>query len=139
MLDEFYIPHTDEEDLLDNLHQSFMYAVFTTRLQTPKGKALVRHYEESYDARSVWVDLIAHYQSSTGAILEARNLMTFLSTFRLGEGSKWRQPTYNFVIYFEEKVELYNSMTRDEKQRSDTSTSAIVPSLTPWSCCRSLY
>ena len=98
MLDKNYVPHSDEEDYLDDLQQSFMYAVFTTRLQTPKGKALVRLYEESYDACSIWVDLIAHYQSSTGAVLEARSLMTFLSTFRLGKGSKWRQPTYNFVI-----------------------------------------
>ena len=102
------------------MQKSFLYAVFATRLLTPKGKALVRKYETSYDARRIWVELVTYYQSSTGAVLESQTIMTWLTTFRLGRGSKWRQSYYSFVLYFDEKVELYNSMTRnDDSQLND--------------------
>ena len=51
VLDSNYVPLSQEARDLFIEQQKFMYAVFEKTLLTDKGKALVQHYQTSYDDR----------------------------------------------------------------------------------------
>ena len=94
--------------LINNLNNNSLAA--RLRLQH-QGKNLVMKYEYNRDARSLYFELHRFYTESTQASLDAQNVMTWLTTARLGNG-KWRRTTYEFVLHFEEKVDQYNSLCR---------------------------
>jgi hypothetical protein len=67
VLDETYVPKTDEEKAVFQEMQIFMYAVMEKNLKTDKGKSLVSKYEVNNDAQSIYHELKKHGTSSTAA------------------------------------------------------------------------
>ena len=112
VLDPTYVPAPPRTrmGILDAKQQIFMYAVFTSKLKTPKAKALLRQHDGDKDARTLWRELVEYYQKFTGAVLSSQSIMQFLTTFRIGPNSTWKKSTHDFVLYFDEQVELYNTM-----------------------------
>ena len=80
VLDPTYIPTTPNDIELFEKHQAFMYNVFTTKLNTTKGKELVRKYQTDFDAQSIWEDLLEYYRDSEKADGDKTELLNFIMT-----------------------------------------------------------
>jgi hypothetical protein len=91
--------------------------VFIDVLRTTYGKSLIREYEYSFDAQSVWMRLLKYHSTSTGAVLANDKLLSALQENRLGRGSKWKGSTHDYVITWETNAELYNAQLRDPNAR----------------------
>ena len=112
-----YVPHPHTvEGEVDRLKNDYVFAILTGTLDTPKGRSLLMAYEDSRDARAVWTALVEYYTQSTFAVVLSQQIMTWLTTMRLGIG-KWTKTTHEFVLAFEEKVDLYNNMQRRPEGR----------------------
>lgn len=74
VLNMYYKP--DPADAALFLEQSkYMMAVFSSTLQTDFGKSLLRKYEGTYDAQSLFGELERHTLSSTAAIVLSEEVM----------------------------------------------------------------
>ena len=75
ILDNRYIPISQEDcDLFDE-QQIFMYAVLEEHLLTDMGKTLVRKYEHSSNAQSIYAELAAHMKNSAAGTIAASTLL----------------------------------------------------------------
>jgi hypothetical protein len=82
-LDPAYAPLQVEDKLLFEEKQKYLYAMFEQKLQTDKGKALVREYEVTLDAQAVYAALLDHYTKWVKASLDQSQLMVYITTSRL--------------------------------------------------------
>ena len=57
-----------------------MYVVFDKTLLTSKRKALVRHYQPSFDAQAIYRELSAHTKFSTKVSMNASALLSYNTT-----------------------------------------------------------
>jgi hypothetical protein len=69
ILDETYVPKTDEGKAVFPEMQIFMYAIMEEHLKMDKGKSLVSKYKVDNDAQSIYCELKKHGTSSTAAWL----------------------------------------------------------------------
>ena len=107
VLDPNYVPPNQEARDLFIEQQKFMYAVFEKTLLTDKGKALVRHYQTSYDAQAIYRELSAYAMLSTKATMTASALLSYITTTTLGVG-KWKGTTMH--LSFIGKIKSGNTM-----------------------------
>jgi len=78
VLNPAYKPSTvDDKDLFDR-HQAFLYMVFVKTLLTDKGKQLVREYQTTYDAQTIYKLLSQTYNESIKADTSANDKLTWL-------------------------------------------------------------
>ena len=110
VLDKTYIPVRPEDQALFAEKQHYMYSVFVDKLQTDKGKEIVRLHQATSDAQKIYADLVEHYTKSTAAVLDASKILSFLTNHKLGKDS-WSGTTTQFIAYWVEQVRLYNSLT----------------------------
>ena len=78
--------------LIFNEKNAFMYAVFAETLLTDKGKSLVRSHERHWDAQRIHTELLAYAETSTKASVESAQVLTYITTAVLGDGT-WRGST----------------------------------------------
>ena len=88
-LDGSYVPSTDEEKDLFQEKQKYLYAVLETKVKTDRGKLIVRKYDQTYDARAVYLELSEHHTKSTKAAMSAAALLSYITSERLGTG-QWK-------------------------------------------------
>ena len=81
-----------------------MYSVFCHTLLTNIGLKLVRDYEESSDAQSIFREFVAHYTTSVKADLDQAQLMEYITTVRLGESGHWKGSYYSFILHFQDQL-----------------------------------
>lgn len=87
VLNPSYVPTTQEETHLFLEQQKFMYAVFEKTLLTDKGKALVRSYQHTFDAQSIYRELSSYAMHSTRAAIQALSLLSHITNVTLGDGN----------------------------------------------------
>ena len=87
--------------------QKFMYAVFEKTLLTDKGKALVWHYQTSYDAQAIYRELSPYAMLLTKATMTASALLSYITTTILGD-EKWKGNTYAFILHWQDQVRKYH-------------------------------
>ena len=111
VLDPTYVPNpTDASAVaLFDLQQAYMYSVAETTLLTDTGKKLVRNYESTYNAQSVYKDLIAHYEKSTKANLNASNLLTHVTSNRIDDGT-WGGTAESYILNWVDKLRKYHAL-----------------------------
>eukprot|EP00934_Nitzschia_sp_Nitz4_P007310 Nitzschia sp. Nitz4//scaffold540_size3482//132//1217//NITZ4_009266-RA/size3482-processed-gene-0.2-mRNA-1//1//CDS//3329554260//7300//frame0 len=98
VLDPTYVPSTDDEliDFVDQ--QSFLYAVFTDKVQTLQGKRIVnKKYRATFDAQKVFDELQKHALQFTSASLNSSNILSFLTSDRL-DLDTWKFTTEDYVL-----------------------------------------
>ena len=83
-----YVPTTKEEILLFNEKKQFMYAVFEKTLLTDKGKALVRAHQSSYDAQTIYKELLDYALTSTKATMDATALLSYITMANINDDGK---------------------------------------------------
>ena len=117
VLDPTYVPHTPDEIDLFERKQSFMYYVWVDNLLTNTGKELVRKYQSTYDAQSIYLELTEHCTKSVAATLDASALLTWITTKKLCK-EDWPGKHYSFILYWLEQVRKHNEISPDPLQDS---------------------
>jgi hypothetical protein len=103
VLDPAFSPSKLEDKLLFEEKQKYVYAIFEQKLLTDKGKALVHEYETTSDAQAVYSALIDHYMRSIKASLDQSQLMIYITTIQIGDGS-WNGSAASFILNWQDKV-----------------------------------
>jgi glucose-6-phosphate 1-dehydrogenase len=67
--------------------QKFLYAVLEAKVETAKGKTIIRQYKSTYDAQKAYEMLEEHHLTSNTAIFAANKIMEYLTTVRINKGS----------------------------------------------------
>ena len=78
--------------------QKFRYAVCEKTLLTNKGKALVRHYQLSFDAQAIYKKLSAYAKLTTKVTMNASALLSYITTTMLEDG-KWKISSHAFILH----------------------------------------
>ena len=81
----------------------FMYAVFEEKLQKSMGRHLVRKYEKTNDAQSIYTDLLAYAKESTHATIESSNILSYLTTVILHKIT-WKGTHHSFILHWVNKL-----------------------------------
>ena len=118
VLDPSYLPTTSDEISLFGEKQKYMYAVFEKTLLTDKGKALVRFYQKTYDAQSIYRELQQYALQSTKANMDASGLLAYITTSNLGDG-KWRGTTHAYILHWQDQVRKYHDLKPNQVLSND--------------------
>jgi hypothetical protein len=118
VFDPTHCPTQPDEKLLFEEKQKYVYAVFEQRLLTDKGKALVREYEATSDAQAVYSALIDHYTKSVKASLDQTQLMQYLTSIHIGDGTR-RGSAASFVLHWQDKVREFEKLSDTKHHFSD--------------------
>ena len=105
-LDGAYVPSTAEEMDLFQEKQKYLYAVLETKVKTDRGKLIVRKYDQTFDARAVYLELSEHHTKSTKAAMSAAALLSYITSERLGTG-QWKGTAEGFITHWQEQVRQY--------------------------------
>ena len=109
IFNENYIPSSSEDKQLFLEKQNFIYSVFEDKIQTNMGRHLVRKYEKTYDAQSIYAELVAYAKESTQASIEASNILSYLTTVKLHKIA-WKGTYHAFILHWINKLRLYEEM-----------------------------
>jgi hypothetical protein len=126
VLNEAYVPKTDEEKAVFQEMQIFMYAVMEEHLKTDKGKSLVSKYEVDNDAQSIYRELKKHGTSSTAAWLAGDTLMRYIINAKYP--GEWRGTSFGFVLHWQEQLAKYEELDLEitpPKQKLDMLQNAV--------------
>ena len=102
VLDLTYHPTIAQQPLY-KVKCQYMYAVFERTLLTDQGKALVRLYEDTSDARQIYSTMVNLMQKSTQAAIDSSKLISYITSVRYDDGS-WRGTTHAFILHWLEQV-----------------------------------
>lgn len=86
-----------------------MYSVAQTTLQTDKGQELVRDYEDTSDAQKVYEKICEYHATSTKATNQASELLTHITSNRLGLDT-WPNTTEAYMVHWQESVRKYHKL-----------------------------
>ncbi len=118
VLDPSYKPPTSEARDLFKEKQKYVYSVLETFVLTDVGKSIVRKHESTFDAQLVFKELVAHAQSSTKASLDSAELLSYITSVRIGDGS-WKGSTHSFILHWQDQVRLYETLVPTSDHFSD--------------------
>ena len=113
-----YVPSSPDHIALFEEKQKYLYAVLEARVETAKGKSIIRRYEFTYDAQQAYADLTAHHLKSTKAALSSTKILEYITSAKIGDGS-WHGTAENFVLNWQEQVRLYERLVPPIDQFSD--------------------
>jgi hypothetical protein len=86
-----------------------MYSVAQATLTNPKGQELVRRYEDTYDAQKIYQELEEYHSKSTIATQTASELLSYITSHRLGEDT-WSGTTESYVVHWKDVVRQYHAL-----------------------------
>jgi hypothetical protein len=86
-----------------------MYAVLETKVETAKGKSIIRQYESRYDVRKAYEKLEQQHCTSNTAMFTANKTMEHLTTVPIDDGS-WHGSLENFIINWQEQIRQYKHL-----------------------------
>ena len=109
VLDPAYKPSTPAEKDLFQEKQKYLYAVLESKVETAKGKAIIRKYESDFNAQKVYEELTEHHLNSTKAALTSTKILSYITSAKLGDGS-WNGTTENFILNWQEQVRQYERL-----------------------------
>ena len=74
---------TQEEMSLFSEKHKFMHSVFSTTLQTDRGKKFVREHQEDFDAQMVYKKLHQFHTTSVGARVSASDVLSYITSKKI--------------------------------------------------------
>jgi hypothetical protein len=86
-LDENYNPVTTADKDLFTKKQKLLYAVLEAKVETPKGKAIIRSNEKDYDTQKAYAELKNYHLTSNTALFSANKIMEYLMSACINDGS----------------------------------------------------
>jgi hypothetical protein len=115
ILDHKYTPTNPTDTALFAEKKKYMYAVFERTLLSDKGKALVREHTLDYDAQRVYTELCAYALQSTKATIDSSNLLTYITSSRLSDGT-WKSGTHAYILHWNDQVRKYVGRMRNKRK-----------------------
>ena len=105
-------PKPTDPSLLEvfELKQKWLYAVLFDKVQTTRGKAIVRKHRRHADAQAAYAELVSHHTQSVGADISASAIENCITTAKLGDG-KFRGNASAFITHFINQMELHDTLT----------------------------
>jgi hypothetical protein len=113
VLDNKYVPILPDEVSLFSKKNKYLYTIFEQTLQSDKGKAIMRAYEDTFDAQSIYKEMYDYCNRSTRAQLTSSTLLSYITSTRLGDGS-WKSGTNKFILHWEEQVQHDEKLVKKE-------------------------
>ena len=107
VLDPSFQPLTRTQKELFHIQNEYMYSVFIKTLLTDKGRELICLHESDFNAQAIFSALITFYTSNVVGQDKQSQLLSYLTTTRLGNGT-WNGTTHAFVLHFQEQIRTYN-------------------------------
>jgi hypothetical protein len=101
-----YVPQTTAAYDLSWEKEKFLYAVLEAKVETAKGKSIIRQYESTYDAQKAYEKLEEHHLTSNTTMFAANKIMEYLTTMRIKDGS-WHGSLENFLMNWQEQFQRY--------------------------------
>ena len=117
VLNHDYIPLTDPEIDLFTEKKKFMYSVFTSVLQTDRGKKYVREHEADFNAQAVYKKLVDFYTTSTKASINAADTLSYITTAKI---ENWKGTSESFVLHWQDQIRLYETLSASTKHLDDS-------------------
>jgi hypothetical protein len=88
VLDDRYVPTTTAEKDLFQEKQKVLHAILESKVETAKGKAIIRKYERKFDAQKAYAELQEHHLKSTKASLKSVKTLGYITSAKIGDGSQ---------------------------------------------------
>ena len=92
------------------LKQQFLFSVFAEKLQTDKGKHLIAKYFDTSDAQAVFRELIEFHSRSVIGLGQKTDLLRYITTAKLGQGSNWNGNVHSFIVHYLEQIRQYEQI-----------------------------
>ena len=92
-----------------------MYSVFEEHLKTDMGMTLVRKYENTNDAQSIYVELSEHMKNSAAGTITASALLQQITGTQM-HNAKWSGTRRAFVLAWNDKIREYNGLVDPSQQ-----------------------
>jgi hypothetical protein len=89
--------------------QKFLYAVLEAKVETAKGKAIIRSHEKKFDAQKAYTLLKKYHLTSNTALFSANKIMEYLTSDRINDGS-WQGSVENFIMNWQNQFCLYERL-----------------------------
>jgi hypothetical protein len=118
VLDAAYSPATPAETDLFQEKQKYLYAVLESKVETAKGRAIIRKHESTFDAQKAYAELQEHHLKSTKASLSSVKILGYITSAKIGDGS-WHGTAENFILNWQEQIRLYERLTPPAGHFSD--------------------
>ena len=118
VLDPTYVPGDAEATALFMEQQKYVYAVFESKLMTDMGKKFVRDHENDFNAQEIYRKLVKHHTKSTKANMDSANLLSYITSARLGDG-EWKGSTCGFIVHWQDNVRKYEKQVPTTDHFSD--------------------
>ena len=118
VLDASYVPSSRIDTALFQEKQKYLYAVLEAKVETAKGKSIIRKYESTYDAQRAYAELSAYHLKSTKASLSSTKILEYITSAKIGDGS-WNGTAENFILNWQEQVRLYERLVPTTDHFSD--------------------
>jgi hypothetical protein len=120
-----YVPLTTVEHDLFWEKQKSKYAVLETKVETVKGKAIIRQYESMYDAQKVYEKLEQHHRTSNTAMFAANKVMEYLTTVPIDDRLQ-HGILENFIINWQEQFRCYEQLVPTASHYKDEQRLAML-------------
>jgi hypothetical protein len=110
VLDENCNPVTTRDKDLFAEKQKFLYAVLEAKVETSKGKAIIRSHEKDYDAQwKAYAELKNYHLTSNTDLYSANKIMEYLTSAHMNDGL-WHVSVENFIINWQNQFRLYQRL-----------------------------
>lgn len=108
VFDPNFVPIGNEATELFEEKKIFVYSMLQDTLHTDKGKTLIRQHGKDRDAQKLLQKLVKYYTNSAASDIQARNILTYLTTARIGTpDSPWKGTYASFINHWVDKARLY--------------------------------
>ena len=81
-----------------------MCSIFSSTLQTNRGKKFVREHEDDFEAQAVYKKLHGLHTMSIGAQVSASDMLSCVTSAKF---ESWKGVTESFILNLKDQVRLY--------------------------------
>jgi hypothetical protein len=125
VLDSTFVASTASDIALFDEKQKYLYAVLEAKVETAKGKSIIRKYESTYDAQKAYAEIHAHHLKSTKASLSSTKILEYITSAKIGDGS-WHGTAETIILNWQEQVRLYERLIPTKDHLSDGQKSVLL-------------
>jgi hypothetical protein len=125
VLNPQYVPQTTTVYNFFWEKQKFLYAVLEAKVETAKGKSIIRQFENTYNAQKAYKKLEEHHLTSNTTMFTANKIMEYLITVCINNGS-WHGTLENFLINWQEQFRCYKSLVPAASHYKDKQKLAML-------------
>jgi hypothetical protein len=102
ILNEAYVPNTQNDVDLFEAQQAYMYSVLIDRLQTENSQSILRDHEDDKDAQKIIAEVVTYYEKSSMTKNRASTLFSQITSMKI-YSTRWNGTVRNFILNWSTK------------------------------------